>query len=56
MFRNQYDGDVTIWSPQGRLYQVICKYSNMIIIFSQQKLLVPYPISNFTIIIIKIVH
>lgn len=22
MFRNQYDGDVTIWSPQGRLHQV----------------------------------
>ena len=22
MFRNQYDSDVTIWSPQGRLHQV----------------------------------
>ncbi|KAK4337158.1 hypothetical protein RND71_043376 [Anisodus tanguticus] len=22
MFRNQYDYDVTIWSPQGRLHQV----------------------------------
>ncbi|XP_068151319.1 proteasome subunit alpha type-1 [Drosophila tropicalis] len=22
MFRNQYDNDVTIWSPQGRLFQV----------------------------------
>ena len=22
MFRNQYDTDVTVWSPQGRLYQV----------------------------------
>jgi 20S proteasome subunit alpha 6 len=22
MFRNQYDNDVTIWSPQGRLHQV----------------------------------
>ena len=22
MFRNQYDTDVTIWSPQGRLFQV----------------------------------
>ena len=23
MFRNQYDSDVTIWSPQGRLHQVL---------------------------------
>lgn len=22
MFRNQYDSDVTVWSPQGRLHQV----------------------------------
>jgi 20S proteasome alpha/beta subunit len=22
MFRNQYDTDVTMWSPQGRLHQV----------------------------------
>uniref|UniRef100_A0A5S6R304 Proteasome subunit alpha type n=1 Tax=Trichuris muris TaxID=70415 RepID=A0A5S6R304_TRIMR len=22
MFRNQYDGDVTIWSPQGRIHQI----------------------------------
>ncbi|BFF97424.1 proteasome subunit alpha type-1-like [Drosophila madeirensis] len=22
MFRNQYDGDVSVWSPQGRLHQV----------------------------------
>ena len=22
MFRNQYDTDVTTWSPQGRLFQV----------------------------------
>ena len=22
MFRNQYDTDVTTWSPQGRLHQV----------------------------------
>ena len=22
MFRNQYDTDVTVWSPQGRLHQV----------------------------------
>jgi len=22
MFRNQYDGDVTVWSPQGRLFQL----------------------------------
>ena len=22
MFRNQYDTDVTVWSPQGHLYQV----------------------------------
>ncbi|KAL6063502.1 Proteasome subunit alpha 1 [Balamuthia mandrillaris] len=22
MFRNQYDGDITIWSPQGRLHQI----------------------------------
>jgi len=22
MFRNQYDHDVSIWSPQGRLYQI----------------------------------
>lgn len=22
MFRNQYDNDVTVWSPQGRLHQV----------------------------------
>ena len=22
MFRNQYDNDVTTWSPQGRLHQV----------------------------------
>jgi hypothetical protein len=25
MFRNQYDSDVTIWSPQGRLHQVFPK-------------------------------
>ena len=24
MFRNQYDTDVTTWSPQGRLHQVTC--------------------------------
>lgn len=22
MYRNQYDNDVTVWSPQGRLHQV----------------------------------
>ena len=22
MFRNQYDTDMTVWSPQGRLHQV----------------------------------
>jgi len=22
MFRNQYDSDVTVWSPQGRIYQI----------------------------------
>ena len=22
MFRNNYDTDVTVWSPQGRLHQV----------------------------------
>eukprot|EP01087_Luapelamoeba_hula_P004679 TRINITY_DN14618_c0_g1_i1.p1 TRINITY_DN14618_c0_g1~~TRINITY_DN14618_c0_g1_i1.p1 ORF type:complete len:254 (-),score=42.23 TRINITY_DN14618_c0_g1_i1:68-829(-) len=22
MFRNQYDSDITVWSPQGRLYQI----------------------------------
>ena len=22
MFRNQYDTDVTVWSPQGRFHQV----------------------------------
>ena len=22
MFRNQYDTDVTVWSPQGRLHQI----------------------------------
>ena len=22
MFRNQYDTDVTVWNPQGRLHQV----------------------------------
>jgi 20S proteasome subunit alpha 6 len=22
MFRNQYDTDVTVWSPQGRLFQI----------------------------------
>jgi 20S proteasome subunit alpha 6 len=22
MFRNQYDGDITIWSPKGRIHQV----------------------------------
>jgi 20S proteasome subunit alpha 6 len=22
MFRNQYDTDVTVWSPEGRLLQV----------------------------------
>lgn len=21
-FRNQYDSDVTVWSPQGRIYQI----------------------------------
>jgi hypothetical protein len=24
MFRNQYDTDVTVWSPEGRLLQVRC--------------------------------
>lgn len=24
MFRNQYDTDVTVWSPEGRLLQVGC--------------------------------
>lgn len=24
MFRNQYDTDVTVWSPEGRLLQVSC--------------------------------
>jgi hypothetical protein len=23
MFRNQYDTDVTVWSPEGRLLQVL---------------------------------
>ena len=22
MFRNQYDSDITTWSPQGRLHQI----------------------------------
>ena len=22
MFRNQYDSDVSVWSPQGRLFQL----------------------------------
>lgn len=22
MFRNQYDHDVTVWSPQGRIHQI----------------------------------
>jgi len=22
MFRSQYDNDITVWSPQGRLHQV----------------------------------
>jgi len=25
MFRNQYDTDVTTWSPQGRLHQVLLR-------------------------------
>ena len=25
MFRNQYDTDVTVWSPEGRLLQVSSK-------------------------------
>ncbi len=22
MFRNQYDSDITVWSPQGRIFQI----------------------------------
>ena len=29
MFRNQYDSDVTIWSPQGRLHQVFPHTNNI---------------------------
>ncbi len=32
MFRNQYDSDVTIWSPQGRLHQA----SNTFLHFTYQ--------------------
>ena len=27
MNRNLYDGDITTWSPQGRIYQVILNFS-----------------------------
>ena len=30
MFRNQYDTDVTVWSPEGRLLQVRKKNSAML--------------------------
>ena len=30
MFRNQYDTDVTVWSPEGRLLQVSRKKEIMI--------------------------
>lgn len=31
MFRNQYDTDVTVWSPEGRLLQVSSVRSGTII-------------------------
>jgi Proteasome subunit A N-terminal signature len=30
MFRNQYDTDVTVWSPEGRLLQVRFRFSSHI--------------------------
>ena len=47
MFRNQYDSDVTIWSPQGRLHQASFPLGPVILSWIQDLCLTsPYWLQN----------